>query len=308
MRLGSKLLVGTIIFLAVVFIAGGILFWKRPLEIYAWFGRRALAKAGLQRVVVDTPAGRQVAWQGGSGPTLVFLHGAGDQAATWCKVLPPLVANYRLIVPDLPGHGGSAPEAGPLSIGTVLAGTAALLDNVAPGKPVILVGNSLGAWIGMLLALEKPERVTRLVIINGGGSKGERPDLTLTPANRAEARKLMSALRDPGSPFIPDFVLDDVIRHSQSGPIGRLANAAVEMEKYLLDNRLQALEVPVDLVWGESDRLFSVDYARRMLAQLPAARLTIIPRCGHVPQQECPDKFREELIKILHQEPPSSVP
>jgi pimeloyl-ACP methyl ester carboxylesterase len=219
-----------------------------------------------------------------------------------------LVANYRLIVPDLPGHGGSAPEAGPLSIGTVLAGTAALLDNVAPGKPAILVGNSLGAWIGMVLALEKPERVARLVIINGGGSKGERPDLTLTPANREEARQLMTALRDPGSPFIPDFVLDDVIRQSKSGPIGRLASAAVEMEKYLLDNRLQELEVPVDLVWGESDRLFSVDYARRMLAQLPAARLTIIPRCGHVPQQECPDKFREELVKILHQEPPSSVP
>jgi pimeloyl-ACP methyl ester carboxylesterase len=76
------------------------------------------------------------------------------------------------------------------------------------------------------------------------------------------------------------------------------------MEQYILDNRLQDLEVPVDLVWGESDRLFSVDYARRLLAQLPAARLTIIPRCGHVPQQECPDKVREELIKILHREPP----
>jgi 3-oxoadipate enol-lactonase len=291
------------LFLAV---AAGVMFWMRPLTIHAWFQQRHMSRAGLQRVLVDTSVGRQAVWQGGSGSTLMLLHGAGDHAATWSIVVPDLISAYRLIVPDLPGHGGSAPATGSLSMGTILNGVGELLEKLAPDKPVILVGNSLGGWIGMLLALEKPGKCARLVIVNGGGLKGERADLTLTPENRDQARKLIAALRDPGSAFIPDFVVDDMIRRAREGAIGRMAAAAGDMEKNLLDDRLQDLKVPVDFLWGESDKLLGVDYARRMVAQIPAARLTLIPGCGHVPQQECPEQFSEGLLKILRQGPPAA--
>jgi pimeloyl-ACP methyl ester carboxylesterase len=55
----------------------------------------------------------------------------------------------------------------------------------------------------------------------------------------------------------------------------------------------------VDLLWGASDKLVSVDYAKRLAGQLPAARLTTIDRCGHAPQVECPDRFTEALLKVL---------
>ena len=57
--------------------------------------------------------------------------------------------------------------------------------------------------------------------------------------------------------------------------------------------------MPVDLLWGASDKLLSVDYAKRLAAQLPAARLTTIERCGHAPPVECPDRFTEALLKVL---------
>ncbi|MGZ6970727.1 MAG: alpha/beta fold hydrolase, partial [Thermoanaerobaculia bacterium] len=83
----------------------GWLFVKRPLEVFTWFARRSLLKAGLKKVVVQTPVGPQTAFLGGSGPMLVLLHGAGDQAGTWFRVAPSLARRYTLVIPDLAGHG-----------------------------------------------------------------------------------------------------------------------------------------------------------------------------------------------------------
>jgi pimeloyl-ACP methyl ester carboxylesterase len=289
-------------------LAGVLWVWKRPLEFFAWMGRRSLAGAGLVKVVVDSPVGQQTLWQGGSGPILLLLHGAGDQAGAWSHVVPSLVGRYRLIVPDLPGHGESAPGTGPLTMGTELAGLEAVVQNRASDAPVILVGNSLGAWLAMLYGVKHPEHVSRLVAVNGGALRGDRPDLTLTPSNREEARKLFDALTDPGSLRVPDFVLDDVVRQARSGPLGRLASTSDDMQNYLLEGRLNQLTVPVDLLWGGADRMLSLEYANRMEAGLPAARLTVIPRCGHVPQQECPERFVAALEKILEQPPPQTRP
>jgi pimeloyl-ACP methyl ester carboxylesterase len=148
-------------------------------------------------------------------------------------------------------------------------------------------------------AKEHPERVQHLVLVNGGPLLGDRPDLTLQPKTRAEADRTFQALRDPSSPIIPNFVIDDVIRVARAGPIARLTAEAKGMAAYLLDGKLAGFDVPVDLLWGASDKLVSVDYAKRLAAQLPAARLTTIDHCGHVPQAECPDRFTAALLKVL---------
>ena len=295
---------------AVVLLAAIALFlWARmrPLAAYAAAGRRALAKAGLEKGVVPSPAGPQRFFRGGSGPVLVLLHGAGDQAATWSHVAPKLRAGRTLVVPDLAGHGASAPEAGPISVEALLQGLTAVLDAAAPGEKVTIVGNSLGAWLACLWALEHPERVERLVLVNGGPLKHEAEGLTLLPKDRAEARKAIDALRDPGSVRVPDFVLDDAVRQAKTGPLARLAATAGEMGRFVLDGRLGELDAPVDLVWGASDRMMPLSYAERVRSGLPRARLTELPRCGHVPQQECPAAFAAALGKLLEAPPPEKA-
>lgn len=290
----------------VLLLAALVLFvsWRRPLRVRAWLNRLALGKAGLAKTRVSTALGTQTLWVGGSGPTLILLHGAGDQAGTWAKIAPELRKHYRLIIPDLPGHGESTPRGGPLSVETILGGVTELAAR-EPGR-VTLVGNSLGAWVAMLYARQYPEKIERLVLINGGALAGNRFDLTLTPSNRIEARKLFESILDPGSPKVPDFVLDDVIRQARDGPVPRLMQNASEIPAFLLDGRLNEVTVPVDLIWGESDQLFSLDYARRMQLQLAAVRLTTIPRCGHVPQQECPSALTRALLSVLASPAPAS--
>jgi pimeloyl-ACP methyl ester carboxylesterase len=233
----------------------------------------------------------------------VLLHGAGDSAGTWSSIVKNFTPRYRVVIPDLAGHGMSAPAEGPISVGQVLEGLEAVMAQ-GPQDPAIIVGNSLGAWVAMLYARAHPDRVARLVLVNGGALVGDRPDISLVPKSREEAAALMTELRDASAEPVPGFVLDNVVREAQSGPISRLVQTAGEMGQYVLDGRLHEVKAPADLLWGESDKLFSIAYARRMMAQLPAARLTTIPACGHVPQQECPIRFGAALSDVLTMPPP----
>jgi pimeloyl-ACP methyl ester carboxylesterase len=303
MSVGARIgLLAVLLVLALLAVGAGYV-WKRPLSVYAAFNRRTLAGAGLTETAVQTPNGPQAYWAGGSGPTLVLLHGAGDSAGTWANIIDKLVPRYRVVIPDLAGHGHSGPAAGPLSVGQVLAGLEAILRE-GPQDPVILVGNSLGAWVALLYAKQHPDRVARVVLVNGGALVGERSDLDLMPKTRAEAAALMTQLRDPSADPIPGYVLDDVVREANAGPISRIVSAADTMGEFILEGKLHDLAVPVELIWGESDKLFPLSYAERMMAQLPASRLTTIPKCGHVPQQECPARFRASLLDVLTMPPP----
>jgi 3-oxoadipate enol-lactonase len=172
---------------------------------------------------------------------------------------------------------------------------------------VIVVGNSLGAWVGMLYAREHPERVARLVAVNGGALSQLDPAVNLFPKNREEARETMAGLMGPATPPVPGFVLDDIIRHAREGPAGRLAATASEMPKYLLDGNLDAVTVPVELVWGDADALMTMDYAQRLLDGLPRARLHPVHGCGHVPHRECPGRFAETLRSALESPPAVAI-
>ena len=123
------------------------------------------------------------------------------------------------------------------------------------------------------------------------------------PRTRAEARESVAQTRDPASAPIPDFVLDDIVRHARVGPLARFAATAATMDRYILDDaQLRALAVPARLIWGASDRLVPLDYAERMKAQLPDSTLTTLDRCGHVPQLECPDRLLAALKQALKTE------
>lgn len=267
-----------------------------------WMNRAALRESGLAEVAVASGAGRQTCFAAGSGQTLLLLHGAGDHAGTWSKAVAPLLAagRYRIVIPDLAGHGTSEPAAGRLEMEMFLAGLGPLIEHLA--SPAILIGNSFGAWLAMIVAEKNPGRVNRVIAVNGGPISGAPADLTLTPSDRLEARRLWESLVDETHWAVPDMVLDELIRKGREGALARIASD--NLKPYLMDRRLGEFPVPVDLIWGESDRLLPLEYARKIQAGLPAARLTTVPGGGHVPQVECPDRFNGALASVLQMPPP----
>ena len=292
--------------LLLVFFAGlaglivlSIFFIWRPIATMVWFRRNALRRAGLQKMKLTTTVGNQVVWLGGSGPLLVLLHGAGDQAGTWDGVASELKRHCQLVIPDLAGHGESDPPTGVLSLGTLLTALEQVLD--APpwrGKPIVLGGNSLGAWMSMLYAQKYPERVMRAILIDGGPIK-KSSEIGLMPKDREGARRTLDKVFY-SPPRRPNFVLDDLIRISNTGPISRLLAAGEEdISKYLLEDKLANLQTPVNLIWGAADRLVPLDYAKKLQSQLPHCTLTVIERCGHAPQFERPRELTRILLQIL---------
>jgi pimeloyl-ACP methyl ester carboxylesterase len=313
MKRGMKIGLSVGISVLAILVAGGMTagWWmvKRPLEVWAWGTRQTLTGAGLKRIVVGTPVGSQTVFVGGSGPVLVLLHGAGDQAGTWANVAPALVKQYTLVVPDLAGHGDSAPSTGPIETSAVFRALEAVIADQAGGRRVTIVGNSLGAWMAMVLAARHPDWVERVVAVNGGALKHVNTSVKLLPRNRAEARETMAQVRDAAAPPIPDAVLDDLVRLAKVGPIARFAATAASMEAWVLtEEQLRTLKVPVRLIWGASDQLMPLDYARRLEAALPDVKLVTLEHCGHAPQQEAPRRFLAALQGVLGEAPASVAP
>ena len=299
-----------IVLIAIVVAVAGAAGWVgwmvryRPLTVFGWQTRAALRTAGLKKVRVAAPAGLQTVFVGGSGPAVVLLHGAGDTAGTWFKVAPELVGSRTLIVPDLAGHGDSAPRSGPIDLKDVMEGVEAVLDALAPRQKVVLVGNSLGAWVAMLVAQRHPERVSLAVCVDGGAIQANNLHARVLPRNRDEARESVEQTRDRNSPPIPGFVLDDIVRHARTDSLARFAATSATMDRYVLDEaQLREIPVPIRLIWGRSDRLVPLDYAARMKAALPSADLVVLDGCGHVPQLECPDKLLAALKQTLESQP-----
>lgn len=280
-----------------------------PMALFRAFTRAQLASAGFARHEAEIAGRRMVWWEKGDGPALVLVHGVADQAGTWFQVAPALAAGHRVLLVDLPGHGESEPDAGPLPMSTVMAGFEEWLVTRAAAEEApspVLIGNSMGAWVSLLAAHRHPELVSRVVAVNGGPLRPDTGGLDLLPDDREEARRLMAALRDPASAPIPDAVLDDLVRRAPTGPTARMFQANEDLESHLMEGRLGEIATPVDLLWGESDRYLGADFPERLLAGLPRARLTAVESCGHLPQAECPERFLGKLREVLAMDPPAA--
>jgi pimeloyl-ACP methyl ester carboxylesterase len=300
MSLAIKIVLSLILAVGLALIIFFVVFYLRPIATTFWLRRNALRRAGFRKIRVTTMAGDQIVWHGGAGPLLVLLHGAGDQAGTWYQIAQELKHQFQLLIPDLAGHGQSEPHEGVLGFGTLLAALEQVLEaDLWRDTPIVLSGNSLGAWMAMLYAQKHPERVKQIILIDGGPIKNV-SEIGIMPKDREEARRALDAVLDTSSPRRPNFVLDDIVRVSHTGPISRLLAAGVkDMSKYLLEGKLASFEMPVDLIWGASDRLVPLDYAKQLQAQLPHCTLTVIERCGHAPQIERPRELTRLLLRIV---------
>jgi pimeloyl-ACP methyl ester carboxylesterase len=279
---------------ALVVIAIAAIAWMRryPFETFTFFSRRALRKAGLER----KEFGDIVYWIGGRGTeTLALLHGTNDQAGTWSPVVPSLIERYRLLIPDLPGHGESAPSTGPLSIPQIAEGFAKLAESVTGDQPLNIVGNSMGGWIALLYSLEHPQKVKKLILEDSGGMSWDLSGVPLVPQTREQAAIAMRLVLGPKAELPPNYVLDAMVRRAMRMPMLRLIQSGAP--QFAVDNRLADVTQPVTMIWGDGDGVLPIPYAKMMQSRIPNARLRIIDECGHIPHRQKPDRF----LSLLHE-------
>lgn len=252
--------------------------------------RGALGAFGLERRELDG----SVYWIGGGQPifpVLVLLHGTNDQAGTWARIVPLLTDRYRLILPDLAGHGESEPKTGPIAFSVVVDRLHRILEREHVDN-ITLAGNSFGAWIAILYTLAHPQRVERLVLESGGGLA--RPlGVPLVARDRQTAMTILRAVHGPK--YVPEeWVIDTLLARANDSPMLRLDGA---MESFV-DGRLAQLDKPTTLVWGADDGVVPLSYGEALKNLIRGARLRVIDGAAHVPHLQQPERFVECLTAI----------
>ncbi len=251
----------------------------------------------------------------GSQPA-VLVHGVNDHAGSWFLVAPTLAQKYRVLIPDLPGHGESEPKDGPLPISLMVSKLAAVLRNagVSPadpqassparrrdaagpaggdaGVPMTLVGNSLGGWIAMLYTLAHPQNVSRLILEASGGLALPL-DSPTTAHNRDEA---MIILRNVHGPRFepPEWVIEALLQRAISSPMLRVT----EVAEHLVDARLKDIRVPTTVLWGADDGVVPRAYAEAVQQGIAGSTMHVIEGAAHIPHLQQPERFLQCLTSI----------
>lgn len=233
----------------------------------------------------------------GRAPKLVFIHGLGGSQSTWQVVLGDLVETYRVTAIDLPGHGASD-KADPTTTDYSIGGlTSAVAEAIAALKagPAIVAGHSLGGAIAMQLALNRPELVNGLVLINSAGLgdeiSGELLRLVAAEPGEATARGLLQLFYEDQRLVVDRGVAE--MAATQTAPGAWTAQQAVATAAFRggvqsagVRQRHPKIAKPVLIIWGAKDRVIPVAHAFAALQAMPDATLRVLPKVGHVPQVE----------------------
>ncbi|MEU6798655.1 alpha/beta fold hydrolase [Nonomuraea wenchangensis] len=276
----------------------------------------------MKHHVVTTTLGDIAVAEIGEGPVLVMLHGGGPGASgvsNYHQNLPALSRHFRVVLPDQPGFGGSyRPTEEDLDQRSITEITVdALLQALdALGIDTFhLLGNSLGGAAAIAMAQQRPDRVTRLVLMAPGG--GWLP-FGPTPT---EGQKEMFRYYNGGGPsekkmaaFIRAMVFDhkqfgeDVVkaRYEASLDESHIAfyhryNAAFAKRGGMdpLWRDLHKIKAPTLLLWGRDDRTITLDGAQLMLKQIRDVQLHVFGRCGHWVQLERQQEFEHLVTGFL---------
>src|SRR5437763_14672466 len=196
---------------------------------------------------------------GRRGTPVILIHGLGNSAEVWAGLMPLLSKEYLVYAPDMPGFGKTplAPE------GTNVATHVLYLERFlnALGYPqVTLVGNSLGGWIATRFAVEHPDRVERLYLLNSAGLRREGIH---PPHADSRVAAQLSLEHMWGSPLpVPKFLLDAVVRNSQTPAYAGFFRGYDPLEE--LDSVLAAVRVSTTIIWGERDGLLPITCAQEL--------------------------------------------
>ncbi len=280
-------------------------FW-RPLTIINLLVRARLAITGAHEDSTQIGAYRIHYVVVGSGRPLVLLHGLGADWTSWSTYMPALARQHRVYAIDLLGFGSSDAPDVDYSIALQTQVVLGFLD-AQHLQQVDLMGMSMGGFIGLNFARLYPERVRRLIAADAGGIVFDpsvpRPFIPQDERQITDFQRLMT----PKPHSLPRFIIRDTLRRSRPRQwvIQRYMKNRTSGREFL-DGKLQTINMPVLLLWGEQDRITPVSWGQAAHLQIPQSQLIILQGCGHIAVLDCRAQVLREMQKFLSSPEPES--
>lgn len=250
-----------------------------------------------------------------SAPTLLLLHGSNASLLTWEPWSKTLSDTFHVVSVDLPGHGltGAVPNGD-----YTQEGMAKFVGEFADKlglKTFALAGNSMGGGVAARFAEERPDRVTKLVLVDAGGlpfKPGSGEPLALRLARIPVLNQIMLYVTPRSivtegldKAIVHKEIIDDAMIDSY-WDFARMAGTrqatitrfAEPWDTYVRDHTT-ALKMPVLILWGERDQLIPVAIAHDWQKAIPGAKLIVYPATGHIPMEEVADKSAADVRAFL---------
>jgi len=236
--------------------------------------------------------------KGTENPPLVLIHGAGGMHLYWPPEIRRL-AGYCVYAIDLPGHGKSAICDGQQSIGEYARHLVQWLESVQLRRAV-LVGHSMGSAIALTLAIHHPEYVVGLGLIGGGARLKVHPDLLnyvadLTTFEKAADLLVSYSFSSTAPPRMVELASRRLLETRQSVLYGDLQAC----NRFDVMDKLGAVNQPTLVVCGADDQMTPLRYAQFLTSAIPNARLSVIPKTGHMVMMEQPRLVADSLLAFL---------
>ena len=237
--------------------------------------------------------------RGGSGQTLLLLHGAGG-SANLKELAPKLAEDFDVLLPDHPGFGLSDQSKQLSSVSDLAFYYLDFIQELGL-KDVHLVGLSMGGWIAAEIAIRSTTNVKSIALVSSAGIhvKGvPKGDLFLW-----SPEELVRNL------YVNQDVVDDVLsQEPTSEELEIMVKNRVAAARYAwhprfynpdLEKWLHRIDVPTLIIWGDKDKVFPVEYASAFKNLIPHAQTQILKDCGHIPHMDQPEAFYHSLKSFL---------
>ena len=252
---------------------------------------------------------------GGGEAAIVLLHGVGGHLEAYNRNMLALGERYRVYAIDMVGHGFSDKPDHDFEIRHYVDHLADFMDAVGLERAHI-AGESLGGWVAARFAIDRPDRVDKLVLNTAGGLVADEAvmerirDLSLKAvreATRESVRKRLEWLMHDPAAVTDDLVAMRYAIYTQPGFVQAmerilcLQTMDIRRRNMFSDDDLRAIAAPTLVVWTSHDPTGAVEVGEKFARLIPDARLEVMQDCGHWPQFEDAAEFNRLVLDFLAQ-------
>lgn len=237
---------------------------------------------------------------GGCGDPIMFLHHSWGNPG-WSSIHENLAQHFRVIVPDMPGWGGSERPMWARDTRDIAILVGRVIDTLEV-EGVSIVGLGYGGFVAVELASMSPGRLNKLVLIGPAGLKPKEGDL-LDQMLMAHRQYITDSFRDRDS-YVSHFGEEPTPEMRELWDHSREMTARVSWKPYLFNRRLEPLiediNIPTLLIWGEQDNVVPTSVSEQFSSAMGNASAVIVPNAGHVVEIEEPETVAQLIREHIH--------
>jgi pimeloyl-ACP methyl ester carboxylesterase len=305
-----KLLLAVTVIAAIAF---AVFWFTRPADVSFDEVRASVPNAAYSHFA-DIDGVRVHYQEKGNGTPLILIHGYTSSVYSWKDVFEPLSKNFRVIAVDLKGFGFTGKPDGDYTRRAQATLVAHLLDHLKLEK-AWLCGNSMGGEVALNFARQNPQRVAGLILIDSSGAKVEgtsslAPSYLLIPV----VGRVLTALALRSDKLVREGleksfydrakITDERVAayyrplQTRGGQLAAL-RARTQASQFPIEPDIGKISARTLIIWGAEDALIPLAAGQRMNSLIKDSNLLVFEKCGHLPQEEMPERVAQEITRFI---------